>query len=45
MHRDLKPANILFTKEWEAKLSDFGISSNKLLSDSFLGSAYFMSPE
>lgn len=45
MHRDIKPANILFTNEGEAKLSDFGIASTKIKSNSFMGTPHYMSPE
>ena len=45
MHRDLKPANILINSEGGIKLSDFGISSEKLQTSSFIGSSHYMAPE
>ncbi len=45
MHRDLKPANILLNDLGEAKLTDFGISTDKSQTNSFIGTPYWMAPE
>ena len=47
IHRDLKPENILFTRNMHIRLCDFGtaIDSSKEEAKTFLGSAYYVSPE
>jgi len=45
MHRDVKPGNILINEFGDSKLSDFGISSQKNLTKSMIGSPCYMSPE
>lgn len=47
LHRDLKPENMLFTNKWLLKMCDFGtaIDTSVDLPGTFLGSAYYVSPE
>ena len=45
IHRDIKPGNILINHLGQVKLTDFGISSTKSHSDSFIGSPLWMAPE
>lgn len=49
IHRDLKPSNILFDKDDEVWLGDFGfckvLQSNKQLTNTVLGSPLYMAPE
>ena len=46
VHRDIKPENIMFGKDKEIRLVDFGLakeSSSKM--KTFAGTPYFMAPE
>jgi len=47
LHRDLKPENMLFDEKYQMKLCDFGtaIDTNIDVAGTFLGSAYYVSPE
>ncbi len=50
IHRDIKPANILFDRNGEAWLGDFGIAvtserTSSLTSGAWIGSPSYMSPE
>jgi serine/threonine protein kinase len=49
LHRDLKPANILFNKENEPKLVDFGLAVNADADQNFHGAVwgtpYYIAPE
>ncbi|MCE9583878.1 MAG: serine/threonine protein kinase [Planctomycetes bacterium] len=51
MHRDVKPANVLFTKEGEPKLVDFGLAREEMsevnLSQTgmVMGTPHYMAPE
>jgi mitogen-activated protein kinase kinase len=48
VHRDIKPSNILFSKDGEAKLCDFGVSCEigpRGEADTSIGTSYYMAPE
>ncbi|GMF40746.1 unnamed protein product [Phytophthora fragariaefolia] len=44
IHRDLKSKNVLLNNEYEAKLSDFGVSRERLVADVSGGPGRFMTP-
>ncbi|KAE9050232.1 hypothetical protein PR001_g2570 [Phytophthora rubi] len=44
IHRDLKSKNVLLNNEYEAKLSDFGVSRERLVADVNGGPGRFMTP-
>lgn len=43
MHRDLKTENI-FLKDNIAKIGDFGFSTSKSITDSVIGTPYYLNP-
>jgi serine/threonine-protein kinase len=50
IHRDIKPQNILFSRDGQIKVVDFGIAiaadgSTLTCSDNIIGSVYYFSPE
>ncbi|MEW5785006.1 MAG: Stk1 family PASTA domain-containing Ser/Thr kinase [Bacillota bacterium] len=50
IHRDIKPQNILFSREGQVKVADFGIAiaadgSTLTCSDDIVGSVHYFSPE
>ena len=49
LHRDLKPDNILLTKEGQAKITDFGVSKESVISNLSIktttGTPLYMAPE
>ncbi len=49
VHRDIKPENIMFGKDGEVKLIDFGLSkrvkSQKTEMTTIAGTPYYMAPE
>lgn len=45
IYRDLKPENIIFDQEGYLKLTDFGLSKQAFESNSFCGTAEYISPE
>lgn len=50
IHRDIKPQNILFSKDGQVKVADFGIAiavdgSTLTCSDEVIGSVHYFSPE
>lgn len=44
-HRDLKPENLLLDRHWVLKLSDFGLSSQHDMSDTWCGTRDYTAPE
>ncbi|KAL9085023.1 MAG: hypothetical protein Q9159_004928 [Coniocarpon cinnabarinum] len=48
IHRDIKPSNILFCRDGQIKLCDFGVSGEfgtKGDANTFIGTSYYMAPE
>jgi mitogen-activated protein kinase kinase 1 len=51
IHRDIKPSNILFNRQGEVKIADFGVSgsvedsNSKVFKMTFAGTVTYMSPE
>merc|ERR1711976_1045985 len=48
IHRDIKPSNLLITKNWNCKITDFGISTVCGADDrtlTFAGTSYYIAPE
>lgn len=48
IHRDIKPSNILFCRNGQVKLCDFGVSGEfgtKGDANTFIGTSYYMAPE
>jgi serine/threonine protein kinase len=45
IYRDLKPENILMDKNGYIKLSDFGLSKQAALTDTFCGTPDYIAPE
>ena len=44
-HRDLKPSNLLFDKDFNIKIADFGFSKENKNLKTRLGSEYYIAPE
>ena len=40
LHQDMKPGNLLLTREWDAKIADFGLASTQTLSGSGESTGY-----
>ena len=40
LHQDIKPGNLLLTREWDAKIADFGLASTQTLLGSGKGTGY-----
>ncbi len=45
LFRDLKAANVLLGKDGYAKVSDFGLAKESMISFTFLGSVQYLAPE